>query len=246
MVTFREELRHFRSSDAAGADQERILNSEELVFVESARDAFVVAVNAAEDVSGYITNTELMRSQKRSIIEIIDSWFLYRFRIDEQRKMVEEITSSLGSKRMVLRDFDDVMAFDFLLDSGVYSSPEMIEHYAQTGELLELTELFRKDDGVFLRGFDKYGNLVSRSPRVRTRRIYFYDLQMMQEHVNEGLDRDDVMLPPLEVRIEFSGFWEEVFEEEKEDSSVVPVDYYRASSDEAFNAKFLRDQKKSR
>lgn len=247
MTTFRDRLtRLLKRRTAEEIRLEEFPTAEDTRFVHDAAEVLLGAIWGAKNTSKYIVDTDLMESHKKLIEKELKYWFfdvllVYGLILDEEWGFVESLTESLRSGTMVLSDFDDVIALDFARSSGTYPAPQIMEHFAKTGELVELTEFFRGRNGMFLRGFDSEGNYASRIPRMRTRRLYVYDFTKMSELTAAGIDPSEHTSVPLEVRMDFSGFWDDPKDEEWEDSSMIKRDSPYRYPEGFFVDEFIRN-----
>lgn len=120
---------------------------------------------------------------------------------------------SVATEEGALESMDDVVAFYSAFSSELFQVPDAVEYYENSGELLEVLQALEENDYVtestpLMLGFSIH------STQHRLHRLYDYDMSRRTEVRGQKEDENSGSLIPLEIRMSFSGFYEEVTEED--------------------------------
>lgn len=123
---------------------------------------------------------------------------------EKDEQLLRALHTGLMSGTIVLDGVDAIDSFGYLFNIGFWRIPQVVEFYAQSGGLLELIEFSREHHNKRLwTSGDSAESLVDLLA-FRLLRLYRFD----SEH-------DSATKMPLEMRLHFAGFFDEVSEEEK-------------------------------
>lgn len=190
-------------------------------FESATRAMFTEVITAIPSTSqDRITVDAILR---RQILEHIDVLLMVRAgeafapETDDQRRFFDALIDGVRTGDIVLRTMNDLSAFGGLIVFALYSLPQVVEHYAHSGELLDVMRMLKKlDDQDSANASEDFEvNEKKELAHIRVLRLYDYDQNRAAElQAQEGDDESSVCDLPLEMRMEFSGFFDEISDEE--------------------------------
>lgn len=224
-MTFRGIIARFRKKPVdESIKQEPFPSAEDVIFIEHAEEAFLSAFDGVNMVSKYTEDEAEMALKRNDMERILSNWLFedllhFRNRFSEQKRFIVALVNGLEAGDIKLQDFDDLRAFDFVINAQWRIFPQVVEHFLSTGELLELVEFLREESGRFgaLFDWDVDSQRDLEASRARAYRLYCYDITRIKEHLKEGRDTYEHTSLPLEVRMEFAGFWDHIGDDERND-----------------------------
>lgn len=113
---------------------------------------------------------------------------------EDHKRFVNILISAMKEEKIAFRDEGDLYLLHFLTYMSFQEMPEIIEHYASSGEIKEVMYLLSLDSPKLT---DENFFWLYRA-HTKLTRLYEFDM-FSEEH--RGL--------PLEIRLEFSGFYED-------------------------------------
>lgn len=124
-------------------------------------------------------------------------------------RLLTALHTGLASGAVVLDTADAVNAIGVLFRFGFWRMPQVVEWYCQRGELVEVIEAATQDHQQYLlRTFQEDRDYLSDAILFKVLRLYRFDVE------HESNAGDDEQLP-LEIRLHFAGFFDEVSEDEQ-------------------------------
>lgn len=113
-------------------------------------------------------------------------------RKEEKRRTLLALIHGLYAHKIELPTVEEMFAVAFVVGKSFWETPEIVEHYVQTGELLD----------VVVRFYDQ-GHALGETVRHHLQALYDYDMSI-NEH--EQL--------PLEIRMNFAGCFDDINSEQ--------------------------------
>lgn len=124
-------------------------------------------------------------------------------------RFVNALVTGLGTGVIRMECADDINVLRLLISKR--PAAQIVEYYVHTGEYARFAETSRRGDGTFPSLREDYEDFDStKEIRERMYRLYCYDVNKVREHIESGVNPSEHMSLPLEIRMEFSGFWNEV------------------------------------
>lgn len=200
--------------------------TDESDFESATREMFTEVVTAVPSPKGASQNRIAVDAiLKKQILEHIDVLLMVRAgdafapETGDQRRFFDALIDGVRTGDIVLRTMGDLSAFSGLIVFALHSLPQVVEYYAHSGELLDVMRTLKKlgDQDSANASEDFEVNEKKELAHIRVLRLYDYDQNRAAElRSQEGDDESSVYDIPLEMRMEFSGFFDEIFDEEKE------------------------------
>lgn len=171
-------------------------------FSDAAED-IVVIVAGKHSRNGKPTQVEvnLRSSARRTVGDWMTRHMLAAEKWEEKMRVVNALREGLRNQDIVFRSAHDLETLDFMVILQLERLPHVVEHFINNGEFMDLMDAAFQA-GIEL-GMSDY--TVSRL-RIGMFRLYRYDIEKEQENVL-GKTYDGTMVP-LEIRMNFSGFYE--------------------------------------
>lgn len=131
---------------------------------------------------------------------------------------VRMVHDAIQKGLIVFNTEEDISLFQILIYLDISFYPELVHRYLGTGEFMEVLQRVLETDWSKSRGLAHSDDHLVTAGLVTFRtklfRLYAYDLLREREQAAEGLPVEDPMLIPLEIRLDFSGFQEDLSIEE--------------------------------
>lgn len=140
-------------------------------------------------------------------------------RWESHLRVLTALRKAVDDHLIVFKNIEDIELFQLIIYTDFVIYPFVIEHYVQTGEFIEALWRIagKKSDRALLMNSDGTpGTAHLVVFRVKMLRLYAYDTQKERERVGLGLGLGDTVVNgsiasiPLDVRLVFSGFDEDV------------------------------------
>lgn len=128
---------------------------------------------------------------------------------DPAMRTLDALRAGLRDQSIVFETKKDLEVFIFALSIYPDVFPQVVEHFVHHGDFMELMyaaiELWNGDTS------GSPGSDVLAGIKVKIFRLYSYDIRMMCAQRRRVVPESEVFLPPLEVRINFTGFNERTY-----------------------------------
>lgn len=148
---------------------------------------------------------------------------------DKKMRFANALTEGMRTGGVSVVDAESMTILGFMLDTDLYLCPQMVEYYCRTGEIIELVGFF-KYDGRFPPAY----SFETSQRMLMAYRLYIQDVSTVKEQLSAGQSTREYMSLPLEIRMEFAGFWEPTTEGEEEDA--MDFDYRDVLPDSVFES----------
>lgn len=183
---------------------------EHLAFLEGAFEDFSSAIYATDRDGNWKGTRE---SKNREAVESIDYHLHYMLPVKPLWESVNDYYSMLRSRlrsgSLVIGD-DDAMAFCFAVVSVPPDMSHIVEHFIDTDEFADFVDMW----AVAAQEITPAGKLFEPlGVRVRVQRLYDFDLSHGYPDTQEQGEETPLQLP-LDVRAHFSGFYDDVSDDE--------------------------------
>lgn len=194
---------------------------EHLAFLEGAFEDFSSAIHATDRDGNWKGTRE---SKNREAVESIDFHIHYMLPGEPLWESVDDYYSMLRSRlrsgSLVIGD-DDVMAFRFAVVSVPPDLSHIVEHFIETDEFADFVNMW----AVAAQERTPAGKLAEPlGVRARVQRLYDFDISHGYPDTQEQGGETPLRLP-LDVRAHFSGFYDDVSDDELKAESVALYGY---------------------
>lgn len=197
-------LRDLPVLDEHGRAQEPV----DVVFLKSVFQEFKTAIDSAlldgveehHERSQWNIGGSISIAQSRAESLLLEVIPFEQSRWSAHRRVIQALREGIKDGVIRFESEEDVDLFSHILRADFVFFPALVERYVRTGEFAEVLQRvvdsknFILDHGAF---------------RVQLFRLYTFDVFKEQEHMESGSEEEFVPLP-LEIRLNFSGFDEDV------------------------------------
>lgn len=148
----------------------------------------------------------LMSMTRSSIEQFLTDHVLEPALWDSHLRFINAMRTMVKEDQIIFDNREDVELFRFLFRKDFSLLSTMVDHYVQTGEFMEAVKSVEEIQKLLIPSRTKHLYPAVSAFRVRMLRLYLYDMRRAQEH-GEQDGADDFDLVPLDVRLNFSGFY---------------------------------------
>lgn len=120
------------------------------------------------------------------------------FKLNKNVRIINALRAGIRSGSLVLNEEEDLQVFKYIYLLGMKAFPQVVEHFIITGDFIELLRAVLRDS--------KKPNWT-KAARIKMYRLYAFDLAAQDA---------DMSMVPLEIRMSFAGFDNEMSAEEEE------------------------------
>lgn len=144
---------------------------------------------------------KLQRWLRLSVLNDYPRW-------DTNVRLINVLRAGVADGMITFKTTADLYVFSQVAMERLWLFPEAMAHYAETGEILELMSILSEE------GKENASAYVD----AKMLRLYDYDMRTPAEQP----DAEDMGLIPLDIRLSFSGFYEDCLsDEEKKRSDII-------------------------
>lgn len=178
--------------------------SDDIDFVDEIHrqiwDAVVSMVNATgEGMSFGVARVE-DAIRRMLTVEVFRSQSLW----GEHVRLLSALSTGLRTGRIQLRSVDDLYALREVL--RIKLPPQVLEFYVATGELFDVADLYRGDDGKFPFARDGFDAMLFADVRCRMYVMYCFEVAKIQEFLDSDEDLTAYLNLPFQLRLSLSGY----------------------------------------